>query len=363
VPIQRRRRFPTNATFASAAGLSGFGASGRSRTATALQTRRRFLTTSALAGAAGLFRAPRALAGARTLETTTVRFLKPGLCVSTLYVAEQLLRAEGFTNIAYVDRPDASAIGQVGHGEADFGPIYACEFVQAIDAGERITVLAGVMVGCFELFARNSIGSVTELTGKRIGVQAAGPPAKQLLTLMAAEVGLDARDLDWITDPKVKPIELFVGGRVDAFLGFPPEPQQLRAAQVGHVLVNTAVDRPWSQYFCCMLAGSPDYVRAHPNATRSVLRAVLKAADLCATDPTDIARRLADGGRVPRADYAAQTLADNNYKWREFDPEDTIRWYALRLRETGLIKSTPQQIIANATDWRFLDELKRELKT
>jgi hypothetical protein len=107
VPIQRRRRLPTNATFASAAGLSGFGASGRSRTATALQTRRRFLTTSALAGAAGLFRAPRALAGARTLEATTVRFLKPGLCVSTLYVAEQLLRAEGFTNIAYVDRPDS----------------------------------------------------------------------------------------------------------------------------------------------------------------------------------------------------------------------------------------------------------------
>ena len=65
---------------------------------------------------------------------------------------------------------------------------------------------------------------------------------------------------------------------------------------------------------------------------------------------------------VRPTDYAAQTLADNNYKWREFDPEDTIRWYALRLRETGLIKSTPQQIIANAADWRFLDELKRELK-
>ena len=94
-----------------------------------------------------------------------------------------------------------------------------------------------------------------------------------------------------------------------------------------------------------------------------MLRAVLKAADICATDPAGVARRLADGGRVPRADYVAQTLADNNYKWREFDPEDTIRWYALRLRETGLIKSTPQRIIADGTDWRFLNELKRELKT
>jgi NitT/TauT family transport system substrate-binding protein len=49
-------------------------------------------------------------------------------------------------------------------------------------------------------------------------------------------------------------------------------------------------------------------------------------------------------------------------KWREYDPEDTIRFYALRLHEAGFIKSTPQKIIADSTDWRFLDELKRELK-
>jgi len=327
-----------------------------------IQTRRRFLTAAALAGAADLIRPPQTLAAEGPLETTTVRLLKPGLCVSTLYVAEELLRAEGFTDIRFVDRPDARAIGQIRRDGGDFGPIYACECVQAIDAGEQISVLAGVMVGCFELFARDGIGSVAELKGKRIGVQAAGPPAQQLLTLMAAEVGLDARDVQWVTDPKVKPIELFVGGKIDAFLGFPPEPQQLRAARIGNVLVNTAADRPWSQYFCCMLAGSPHYVRAYPNATRSVLRAVLKAADLCAADPAGIGRRLADGGRVPRADYAAQTFADNNYKWREFDPEDTIRWYALRLHEVGLIKSSPQKIIADGTHWRFLNELKRELK-
>jgi NitT/TauT family transport system substrate-binding protein len=49
-------------------------------------------------------------------------------------------------------------------------------------------------------------------------------------------------------------------------------------------------------------------------------------------------------------------------KWREYDAEDTIRFYALRLHETGFIKSSPQKIIADGTDWRFLDELKRELK-
>jgi NitT/TauT family transport system substrate-binding protein len=330
-----------------------------------LPTRRRILTTLSLAGAAGLLGVPPAVgAEAQMLETTTVRFLKVGLCVSTLYVAEQLLRAEGFTEIRYIDRPDFGDIGQLVRGEADFVPVYANQCVQAIDGGERMTLLAGVMVGCFELFARNGIGSVAELKGKRIGVQGAGSLAQQLLTLIFAEVGLDARDVDWVSDPKIKPMELFVKGRIDAFLGTPPEPQQLRAAHVGNVLFNAAVDRPWSQYFCCMLAGFPDYVRAYPNATRSVLRAVLKATDLCAADPAGTARRLADGGRVPAdfGTYAAQAFGDNNYKWREFDPEDTMRFYALRLHEVGLIKSTPQQIIAEGTDWRFLEELKRELK-
>jgi NitT/TauT family transport system substrate-binding protein len=32
------------------------------------------------------------------------------------------------------------------------------------------------------------------------------------------------------------------------------------------------------------------------------------------------------------------------------------------MHELGLIKSSPQRIIANGTDWRFLNELKRELK-
>jgi NitT/TauT family transport system substrate-binding protein len=181
---------------------------------------------------------------------------------------------------------------------------------------------------------------------------------------MAAQVGLDPiKDIHWVTDPRVKPIERFVEGKIDAFLGFPPEPQDLRARHIGHVIVNTAVDRPWSQYFCCMLAGNREYVRNHPVATKRVVRAILKATDLCATEPARAARRLVEGGFTPRYDYALQTLSENAYdKWREYDAEDTIRFYALRLHEASFIKGTPQKIIADGTDWRFLTELKRELK-
>jgi NitT/TauT family transport system substrate-binding protein len=72
---------------------------------------------------------------------------------------------------------------------------------------------------------------------------------------------------------------------------------------------------------------------------------------------------MVDGGFTTQYEYALQTLKEVPYnKWREYDPEDTIRFWALRLREAGMIKSNPNKIIAEATDWRFLNQLKRELK-
>jgi NitT/TauT family transport system substrate-binding protein len=330
------------------------------------QSRRLFLTTLSVAGAAGLVSVTTSFAADGALETTTVRLGKGSLCGAPAFLAEELLRAEGFTNVRYPEMPPSTAdvAHAVGRGYVDISHGYASQFIPAIDAGEPVTLLAGIHVGCIELFANEDIRGVADLKGKSVGVQALGSNPHVLLTLMAAQLGLDpVRDLQWVTDPKVKPIERFVDGKIDAFLGFAPEPQELRARQIGHSILNTALDRPWSQYFCCMLGGNREFVRRHPVATKRVMRAYLKAADLCATEPTGAARQLVEGGYTPRYDYALQALRDIPYdRWREYDPEDTIRFYALRLREVGFIKSTPQKIIAENTDWRLFNELKRELK-
>ena len=327
------------------------------------QTRRRFLAGASLAGGPLLVRAQTAFNANDALETTSVRIVNDGsVCIAPLFAAEELLQAEGFTNVRYVKAIAERQHEAVIRGELDFCVTFLSGIL-AVDSGAPIVVLGGVHAGCFELFARGNIGTVGELKGKSVGLQACPP---DLLTLMALQLGLDpARDIEWVTatDPRMKPLELFAGGKIDAFLGFPPEPQELRARQIGHVIVNSAIDRPWSQYFCCMLIGHRDYVRQYPVATKRVLRAILKAADLCAANPAGVARRLVDRGFTPRYDFALQTLDDVPYKnWRDYDAEDTLRFYALRMHEAGLIKSTPQKIIARGTDWRFLDEVKRELK-
>jgi NitT/TauT family transport system substrate-binding protein len=325
-----------------------------------VQSRRHFLASASLAAAAGLLGARGSLADERPPETTTLR-LQRGftICLAPGQIAEELLRAEGFTDISYVDAET------VARGEADVAFQTAAWVVSRLDTGEPLTALAGVHSGCYELFAHEPIRAISDLKGRRVGIpQELGSSGHLLLASIASYVGLDHRtDIDWISNATGDFMEPFAKGEVDAFLGFPPEPQALRARNVGRVILDTALDKPWSEYFCCIVFGNRDFVRAHPIATKRYLRAVLKAADICATDPGRAAQRLVDAGFADRYDYALQTLNELPYdRWREFDPEDAMRFYALRLHEAGMIGSTPQQILAEGTDWRFLNELKRELK-
>ena len=56
--------------------------------------------------------------------------------------------------------------------------------------------------------------------------------------------------------------------KIDAFLAAPPDSQQLRAKKMGHVLIDTMMDKPWSQYFCCMVAVNQPFLRKNPVAAK-----------------------------------------------------------------------------------------------
>jgi NitT/TauT family transport system substrate-binding protein len=332
-----------------------------------IQNRRDFLASASLAAAAGLVGARTSLADEAPLETTTVRLLKEsGVCDAPLYVAEELLRADGFTVVSYIHiEAGNSDAGMVADGKLDFSQTYAPEALRQIDAGKPLKVLAGVHSGCHVLFAREPVNNIKDLKGRTVAVlEETGYATRLILSVMATLVGLDpSKDIAWVTGPGDTPIDLFIDGKSDAFFAGPFEAPALRDRGFSRVILKTATDEPWSQYLCCVLAGNTDYVQNYPVATKRLVRAVLKATDICAGEPKRAARRLVDGGFFDSYDYALQGASDVPYAtWREYNPEDTVRFYALRLHEVGMIKSTPQEIIAAGTDWRFLNELKRELK-
>jgi NitT/TauT family transport system substrate-binding protein len=330
--------------------------------------RREFLHGLTAVGTASLLGAHSAPASAEPPpETTRIRPVQiPELCSGTpLIAASDLLRAEGFTTVQYVKRPSGpEGVAAVAAGEADLsiGPVYT--LIPRLEAGDPLLILGGIHVGCFEVFGSARIRSMLDFKGRKVAVTKLGSGRHILVASMAAQVGLDPRkDIEWIENPVAEAIRLFAEGKIDGFVAFPPEPQELRAKKIGRSVIDTTTDRPWAQYFCCMIVGNREFVRKNPIATKRAMRATLKATSLCGLEPDRVARLRADRGYTDKYEHALQATKELLYaKWREYDSADTVRFYSLRLNEVGFIKSSPQKILAQGTDWRFLNELKKELK-
>ncbi len=332
-------------------------------------SRRAFSTGLAAVGAAAMLGpGGRSAAAEPPPETTKLRLtLHRPACWAPQYVAEELLRAEGFTDIEYVRAPGGKILDRLMKtGQIDMTPGFSGRQIKGVTPGDPSVFLAGLHAGCYSVIASDRVRSIRDLKGKTVWVADAPQSGPHVFfSAIAAYVGLDpVRDINYLWISKRESIEAFTEGRIDAFMSFAPEPQELRARNVGHVLVDTNVDRPWSQYFCCLIVGNRDFIANNPVATKRALRAILRANDICSREPERAAAALIEKGARKPAEYefVVQGLREIPYdKWRDYDPEETVRYYALRLRELGMIESTPQEIIARNTDWRFLQELKDEL--
>lgn len=328
-------------------------------------SRREFMTRLTLVASAAWSGArPHTVDAEPPPETTTLKLFQfPNACFAPYYLAEELLRGEGFTDVQYVQfAPTQTHLKALSSGDVHLTMTDIHTALLHLDTEASIVLLAGIHSGCYELFVTNDIRTVRDLKGRIVSVANRGRQA--FVSSIAAWIGLNPhKEIDFLIQPASSGMELFAQGIVDAFMGFPPDPQELRSRKIGRVLVDTKVDRPWSQYLCCFLAANPAFVRRHPVATKRAVRAMLKAIDICASDPDRAARALIARGYTARPDFALQAIKEIPYNlWRGYSPSDTVRFHAIRLHEVGIIKSRPQAIMAHGADWRFLNELKKELK-
>ena len=256
-----------------------------------------------------------------------------------------------------------SGIG-VGPGKADFDLAAVCSLMSALDRGTDLVTLMGTHLGCYELFGSRRVRSIRDLRGATVAIDGLGGAQHAMLSSMAAYVGVDPRsDIHWRTQLPPAGKQLYIDGKVNAYLGFPPETQELRARGIGPVIVNTATDKPWSQYVCCMLVASREFPEKYPHATKRVMRALIRAAEICSREPERVARTLLDQRVVERYEYGLQSLLEANFgSWRTHDPADAMRFHGVRLHDVGLIRTSPKELIARGSDWRFLEELKREIR-
>jgi len=158
------------------------------------------------------------------------------------------------------------------------------------------------------------IRTIRDLKGRTVAVPVLDPSPYAFLASMAAYVGLDPRkDINWVNHSPDESMKLLAEGKIDAYLGFPPNPQEFRRRESGGASSSTAQWTAVVQYFCCMLVGNREFVRKNPVATKRALRAILKSADVCAVAPEKVARSLIAKGLAKNYDYTLQAIKELPY--------------------------------------------------
>jgi NitT/TauT family transport system substrate-binding protein len=303
------------------------------------------------------------------LETTAIRLysLPPANCIAPQYMAEPFLREEGFTDVQYPKLTLKDAFDRLASGEVDFGVGYMALLAPLIAEGDPFVMLGGLHLGCWQVVATGAsdIKSMRDLKGKTVA--AIGPKFTDglFMALTLANVGLDInKDVKVVNPPPTEFARLLSSGEVDAVVALPPFSQDLRAKGIGRVILDSVVDPPWSNYYCCTAWANREWMEKHPVAVKRALRAMLKGADVVNKDPEGAARFMVDRGYTPNFDYTCDLLKKMPYDaWRNYDPVDSVNFYSLRLKEAGIMDATPEQILERGTDFRYLEQLRKELRS
>src|SRR6516162_7517920 len=213
------------------------------------QTRRRLLATLSSATAAGLIAGGKASTQEAPPETTTIRLLKiPGVCIAPQYVAEELLHAEGFTTVQFIEVPLSQQWAALAAGNLDMTMSFIAPYIVQIDVGLPLVLLGGIHAGCFELFGTERVKAIRDLKGKTVAVPELGSAHHVFVAAMASHVGVDPkREINFVVHGPIDSMQLLAEGKIDALIGFPPVPQELREKKIGRVIVSSGLDRPWSQ--------------------------------------------------------------------------------------------------------------------
>jgi len=280
-------------------------------------------------------------------------------------ISERYLQEEGFTDIQFVTT--GGAAGLTG-GRADLAVLFATDLVATIESGAAIIGVGGLHTGCAEVWAPQSLTTLKDARGRTVVVRAKAPDnlAYSYLAIGLKNAGVDPTEVNFVVQADADLTRLFLDGKSDLLflattgaVAFKTNPENK-----GHVVLDQAMDQPWSQQNCCVLTVTADWLRANPVATTRALRAIYRAADSLPKDRAEAAKITTDKGLFGGAANVELVRVAANmvpYDWRTYDVADSMRFHAKLLNAVGLLKLTPDEVVAKGTDLRFAKELAKEL--
>jgi NitT/TauT family transport system substrate-binding protein len=300
-------------------------------------------------------------------EVTAIRLPQTAaVCDSAQFLAEKYLGAEGFTDVKFISyQAPKTPWVLVSAGDADIGVDFIATAVLRADAGEPLVYLSGFHTGCGFLIGNDSVKSIADLKGKKVGVTGTDILVNNDYCGAVAylgSVGLKPSDVTFGARPAAVPqiAQALADGSFDGFNLAPPLAQQAHAAKTGHVVVDLMNDKPWSDNYCCGVAVNRSFAQRNPVATKRALRALLKASDEAASQPEAATHYVVDKGYRPNYDDVFAAFKDMTHnKWREADHEGSARFYLKDLQGAGVVKNAADKVIADGVNLSFLNELKK----
>jgi NitT/TauT family transport system substrate-binding protein len=297
-------------------------------------------------------------------ETTAIR-LAIGACDLPMVAAERYLRDEGFTDVQF---SDSAALAALMGGKADLGAALMPALATAVDAGRPVVGLGGLHPGCAQIWAPQNVATLKDLPGRTVVVRSKTPAdfIYAFLAISLKNTGVDPGSVNFVVQSDADLTKLFLDGKNDALLLLATDAVafQTNTANKGHIVMDQAMDAPWSQEDCCVLATTTEWVKANPSATKRALRAIYRAADAIPADRADAAKLATDKGLFGGAQNVALVRSASNmvrYDWRKYDVAESMRFHAKLLNEVGLLKMTADESATKATDLRIWRQLQSEI--
>src|SRR3989454_7838878 len=122
----------------------------------------------------------------------------------------------GLRDIQYIKKGIGREEDALASGEADITMLFGPPMGLRVDAGDPVVFLAGVHIGCVEIFASERVRTIRDLKGKTFAIAGSRDATYILIATMAAHVGLNPEtDIIWPIHPFGAWPQLLAEGKVD----------------------------------------------------------------------------------------------------------------------------------------------------
>ena len=289
----------------------------------------------------------------------------PTACFAPIFIGKEegYYATEGFTGI--VDLPMYKSAAEskeaAALGKADWTFVSMVSAIVGLDKFANYKIVAGLHVGCHEIIAQLDITSVNELEGKTVAIPGIGSTQHLVLLSALYGEGVDPEKVDLVVYPSAEMPALLKAGKIDAAMGWPPIPEICSMEGIGHTILSTTLDPPWSDHMCCVLIAHTPWMEKNPEALRRVIKATYLAAAAVDADPPGMAKVLIDKGYAKN--LPATTLALAKIPWLKFKfhhPEETIIYYAEDLYNFGITTHDADWILEGC-DWSYYEDVLEEM--